>query len=768
MPPLPIVRRVTSLKGLGVFRDYAAPPDVPELRSHNLIYGFNGSGKTTLSRVFGSLAAGSRRPELPITGTFELELSDGVTIKSTGPLDALKGRLLVFNVDFIKDHLRWDDGTANPVFHLGREQIEAATALERVNADITELAADTATASASHERLERTFTDYKRDVARTIADYLGLGRRYDASNLVADYAQRSFDPDSLLSDTQRSEQRSIIAQDAPLPKRSLLNSEPLGLPKHVRDVRTLLDTTLDMISLDTLREHDTMLAWVKHGLDYHQAHDQTRCLFCGNMLSDERARSLSQAIGDTFDNLLTSIAAAKRAAEALRDHLETITSSVPSRNDISRDLQSSVSAAFTLPGLLSECMQVVKTILLLLADKVAAPNLRVNAKALPTDAAVSALETTVATQLLSLNELIHAHNQSHDNFNTVQATARTKLKGHFLAENQTRYRQLEAEVAAAKARRDSVDSKHKELGRKAERLRQDMRQHGPAAGMINRMIHSYLGHKELEIATLADGYQLRRGGRPVTGSLSEGEKTAIALCYFLSTLEAEGRQRKDLIVILDDPISSLDTKSLNYAFSIIKAALSDARQLILMTHNLHFMNEAKKWLKRGTEKQAGPENATATLLFLDSVQTAGEDTRSSFIKEMPRHIREYESEYQYLFHLVLQFAEAPDGETGYFYLMPNALRKVMEIFFAFKVPGSAGLSSKVDTVAAANHGLDPGRIRALDRLIQVESHSDNLDDLVTFSSMTVEETKHATDALLALIETLDQGHYDQMRKICRP
>ena len=263
MPPLPIVRRVTSLKGLGVFRNYAAPADAPEFRTHNLIYGFNGSGKTTLSRVFSSLAAGSRRPELPTTGTFELELSDGATIKSTGPLDALKGRLLVFNVDFIKDNLRWDDGTANPVFHLGREQIEAATALERVYADITELAAGTATAAASHERSERTFTDYKRDVARTIADYLGLGRRYDASNLVADYAQRNYDPDSLLSDTQRSEQRSIIAQDAPLPKRIPLSAEPLGLSERGRDVRALLDATLEMISLDTLREHDTMLAWVK-------------------------------------------------------------------------------------------------------------------------------------------------------------------------------------------------------------------------------------------------------------------------------------------------------------------------------------------------------------------------------------------------------------------------------------------------------------------------------------------------------------------------
>ena len=102
------------------------------------------------------------------------------------------------------------------------------------------------------------------------------------------------------------------------------------------------------------------------------------------------------------------------------------------------------------------------------------------------------METAVATQLLTLNDLILAHNQSHDNFNTVQTTARTKLKHHFLAENQTRYQQLEAEVAAAKAHRVLIDNKHSGLEQKAEQLRQDMRQHSPAASLINRMIHSYL------------------------------------------------------------------------------------------------------------------------------------------------------------------------------------------------------------------------------------------------------------------------------------
>lgn len=134
---------------------------------------------------------------------------------------------------------------------------------------------------------------------------------------------------------------------------------------------------------------------------------------------------------------------------------------------------------------------------------------------------------------------------------------------------------------------------------------------------------------------------------------------------------------------------------------------------------------------------------------------------------MPRHIREYESEYQYLFHLVLRFLETPDG-TDYFYVMPNALRKVLDVFLAFKVPGSAGLSSKVEKIATdLGDDFDQGRILALDRLVQLESHADNLDDLIAHSSMTVEETKDAANALLAVMEALDKPHLDQMRRVCR-
>jgi hypothetical protein len=63
--------------------------------------------------------------------------------------------------------------------------------------------------------------------------------------------------------------------------------------------------------------------------------------------------------------------------------------------------------------------------------------------------------------------------------------------------------------------------------------------------------------------------------------------------------------------------------------------------------------------------------------------------------------------------------------------------------------------------------LDKDRLSALERLSQVESHSDNLDDLISFSSMTLEESKEAAATLLAMMTHVDEKHVTALRSLCR-
>jgi wobble nucleotide-excising tRNase len=209
---------------------------------------------------------------------------------------------------------------------------------------------------------------------------------------------------------------------------------------------------------------------------------------------------------------------------------------------------------------------------------------------------------------------------------------------------------------------------------------------------------------------------------------------------------------------------------LNYSFNILRAMVDGACQVFLLTHNLHFMNEVRKWLFRltpsGLERaKKDAAGATAALLLLDVVQPGGSETRACALRELPKHIRDYESEYHYLLHLIFKFVATPES-TEYFFLMPNAMRKVLDVFLAFKVPGPAGLGSKVEKLVREVEGIDPARVHALVTLAQVESHSDNLDDLITFSSATVEEVREAAQTLIDVLKRMDEAHLNDMKKLC--
>ena len=219
-------------------------------------------------------------------------------------------------------------------------------------------------------------------------------------------------------------------------------------------------------------------------------------------------------------------------------------------------------------------------------------------------------------------------------------------------------------------------------------------------------------------------------------------------------------------MVVDDPVSSLDTKALNFACSLVRTRLDKAGQVFVMTHNLQCMNEFRKGWKLKARPPEG-KDPTATFLFIDVTIPEGQVRRSSTIVEMSKLLREYDSEYHFLFSHVLRFVKQAEAYDDHGYMIPNVLRRVLDIFLAFKCPGGSGLPNQLDKLCADYPDLDRDRLAALERLAQVESHSDNLDDLLSFSTMTLEETRTAVDALLAMMEHVDTKHLANLKRLCR-
>lgn len=114
-----MIKKITRIKDFGVFRNFSWQATIPEFKTYNLIYGWNYSGKTTFSRVFRCFELGKLHQDY-LSATFELE--DDHLNKYDQTFIA-KPKIRVFNSDFIKDNLRWEEGI-EPIFLLGKENIE--------------------------------------------------------------------------------------------------------------------------------------------------------------------------------------------------------------------------------------------------------------------------------------------------------------------------------------------------------------------------------------------------------------------------------------------------------------------------------------------------------------------------------------------------------------------------------------------------------------------------------------------------------------------
>lgn len=75
--------------------------------------------------------------------------------------------------------------------------------------------------------------------------------------------------------------------------------------------------------------------------------------------------------------------------------------------------------------------------------------------------------------------------------------------------------------------------------------------------------------------------------------LSEGDKSTIALAFFLSKLDIDPN-KQNKILIFDDPLSSLDTNRRTYTIGLIKSLLQQLKQVVVLSHNEYFLHEVSK------------------------------------------------------------------------------------------------------------------------------------------------------------------------------
>ena len=243
-------------------------------------------------------------------------------------------------------------------------------------------------------------------------------------------------------------------------------------------------------------------------------------------------------------------------------------------------------------------------------------------------------------------------------------------------------------------------------------------------------------------------------------SLSEGEKTVLALLFFLKLLLDNRFDLSQGVIVLDGPISSFDSNALHLAYAFIRERTKDSVQLFVLTYDFAFFQLVRNWhkyLKGQRKKTVGQRPARFYMLerVVDSTD------RRSVIQPLDPLPEKFESECQYLFSRVYKAAQKQTRiPLQKAYVISNASRCLLEAFLAFRYPGiNREFPEKMKRVNF--DGV--GKARIID-FLNIHSHTDVIEE-PTQGPLIYGESRLVLNDIMDLMRSEDQKLFEAMKSV---
>ncbi len=748
------IDRISRLRSYGVFRDFKWPSDLHEFGRYNVVYGWNGTGKTTLSRLFRDLELA----RTPTMGEAVLRINGDDVPGERLPQSTLLVR--VFNRDFIEENVfRLGGGDMPPILVLGAESVEKQRMVEDLKRDRATIVATLASARSvektGHDGIDR-FCIVR---AKQIKNYL----RTSGQNPYNNYNKSHFRNDANeMDDGSGNTTYHLTEEDSDILLARHRGTSKPRIPELTYDlpdfnaimnrVVELLTITVVSATIDTLKGDSSLADWTRQGLTLHRERNADQCLFCDQSLPRQRLDALAAHFNAGYERLIQRIDQQIQQLERTSEVSKAI--QIPSAaalyDHLVQDFQSCTPGLRKALVLARECFAAaVRT----LEDKKrrAFEEVKVEFEPPPLD----------RDAVKRLNAVIRKHNEECDAFETGAEEARHRLARHMIATELEEFVRLRDAAAHATADRQTREQELQRLDAAIEELEREIVEHRKPAEDLNEDLRNYLGHGELCLEIKETGYTITRGGVSA-GTVSEGETTAIALLYFLKSLQDRRFDLARGVVVLDDPVSSLDANALFLAFGFIREHAGYAGQLFILTHNFSFFRQVRNWFGYLNRKGSkGRSNRPARLFMLESAQE--DDVRSSAIRGLDPLLAQYDSEYHYLFARIYRAATA-SAQRGLEenYALPNMARRILETFLAFRQPQDRGLWQKMKEVP-----FDEAKKLRILRFLNTHSHSIAVGE-PEHDLTALAEGPSVLNDLLGMIESEDSKHFSAMVKLVAP
>jgi len=336
--------------------------------------------------------------------------------------------------------------------------------------------------------------------------------------------------------------------------------------------------------------------WVRQGFSFYEANDGV-CPFCQQTTSMSFRKSLSEYFDETFtqdsDTIKTLVDNYSADAQRLQSQVQALI-----------DLQSSF---IDIEKLKTE-KQLLDSIIVINKQRLAEKQKESN-QVITLDSLENVL-AKIAELIVAAKAKITENNRIVSNLRSEKAALTRQIWKFVISELSTDIVEYNRQKTALESAINNINaqiaSKNTEKARKEAELRELEKQTTsivPTRDGINHLLDTF-GFKsfKLDLGDEPNTYKLvREDGSDAKNTLSEGERNFLTFLYFYHLLK--GSQNKtgianDRIVVIDDPISSLDNDVLFIVSTLIRELIQDVRenkgsikQMFILTHNIHFHKE---------------------------------------------------------------------------------------------------------------------------------------------------------------------------------
>jgi len=638
-----------------------------------------------------------------------------------------------------------------PILLLGDESIEAEHEIEEYTQLLERSRQGTILKRDERTRLLDSLGERKTEKSREIRQLLSIDP-FTATHLNMKLDIVKEQPSTFLLSDEELESTKLEATANDTDRLELIELVSLSpdLDEAITGVSELLMTKPTMANvLDYLAENPDVSKWVRTGINLHE--DINHCEFCGAELNIERIEELRAHFSKDIEDLEYKLQTAKESLENAKIEYVPIHERLIYATLREEFLEAQSRLISDITNFNSQLDLVIETI-------------DIKLDSIFDQTSMSSIDNSCCTGLgnsiTSINEYISTNNNTTQNFDEEKTNAIDKMVRHLAAQFI-----IDFDIQTIEERIDRLE-RHKNVysrcTRNIESHLEDLvaRISNAQKGKdeLNQLLAIFLSGSniEIEVINTEDGerFRLTRNSE-IAKHLSEGEKTAIAFSFFLAKLK-ESDNFEDLVIFIDDPISSLDNNHIFQLNSLIKDFFffQDSednnmwklknRQIFFSTHNFEFLSLLKELPIRKQHR--------CKFYFIKRT-----DIMNATFTNMPTSIKRYSSEYQYLWNVVYSFYISENKDDLEILLaLPNAIRRFVELYTYTKIPCSSNqtVGYRADKLFGSEKSL------RICKVFHYFSHSNNIQGLARNSDLICDIENVVND----LIEhvRLDEMHYQAL------